>query len=296
MKFGKTESPNIDTFSWPNPLRENPIFEKAKSFEAYIGGTVFGVKEWKGKWFPDKTPQKNFLDYYINLFSCIELNATHYKIYSPSHIAQWQKKAEGKNFRFCPKFPQIISHYRRFNNCSGPTDDFIEGIFEFKENLGPCFIQLPPNFTFSKANELFGYLSNLPKDLKVSVEPRHESWFSAENSQLSFYENIQKEGIGLVICDTALRRDALHLMYTSDFSIVRFGGYFGSTHEQKRINDWLHTALNWKKNGLSSMYFFIHQENSVLTPESCVQWSNLFSEKGINLKKPKPIQLQGSLF
>ena len=50
------------------------------------------------------------------------------------------------HFIFCPKFPAIITHYRRFGNCESPTDDFIDGILALGDKLGPAFLQLPPHY------------------------------------------------------------------------------------------------------------------------------------------------------
>ena len=40
-------------------------------------------QEWVGKVYPEKTKEKDFLQYYVQHYNSIELNATHYKIYGP---------------------------------------------------------------------------------------------------------------------------------------------------------------------------------------------------------------------
>ena len=88
---------------------------------------------------------KTWPEHYGNQFGTIEFNATHYRIYSPKKMKEWADKMPN-GFKFCPKVPAIISHYRKFNNCGGPTDDFIEGLLALGSKLGPAFLQLPPYF------------------------------------------------------------------------------------------------------------------------------------------------------
>ena len=60
-----------------------PTSEKTKVF---IGCPTWGRKEWLGKIYPAGAKEGSFLDYYVRQFNTVELNATHYKIYSPSEI------------------------------------------------------------------------------------------------------------------------------------------------------------------------------------------------------------------
>jgi uncharacterized protein YecE (DUF72 family) len=46
----------------------------------------------------------------VQHYNCIELNATHYKIYGAAGIDKWAAKAKGKDFRFCPKMYQGVTH------------------------------------------------------------------------------------------------------------------------------------------------------------------------------------------
>ena len=94
------------------------------------GGTMWTVKDWRGMVYPQSDPQRSWPRHYGSQFGTLEFNATHYRIHPADRMAEWAS-AMPEGFRFCPKFPQIITHFRRFNDCDGPTDDFIEGL------LGP---------------------------------------------------------------------------------------------------------------------------------------------------------------
>ena len=106
----------------------------------YIGCAKWGRTEWLGKIYPEGTKEAKFLDHYVHHYNSIELNATHYKIYSPESIQKWADKAAGHEFLFCPKVPQIISHYSSFVNVEDKTNDFLKGIYAFGKHLGPVFL------------------------------------------------------------------------------------------------------------------------------------------------------------
>ena len=115
MDFGRVpenELNNID-FSLPKEPAFNKTILKgkpAKHPRVYIGCAKWGRTEWLGKIYPPKTKEKDFLDHYVQHYNSIELNATHYKVYGEAGIKKWADKAGDKDFKFCPKLYQGITH------------------------------------------------------------------------------------------------------------------------------------------------------------------------------------------
>ena len=122
-------------------------------------------------------------------------------------MAEWAS-AMPEGFRFCPKFPQIITHFRRFNDCDGPTDDFVDGLLALGNKLGPAFIQLPPHYAPKHAAAMTAYLEKWPRELRVAVEFRHPEWFEGGAQAEEMWARLRDLGMGAVISDTAGRRDA----------------------------------------------------------------------------------------
>lgn len=298
MKFGKLDDITGIDFRLPS---DHPATTKLLSgtprepFEIYAGGTMWNIPRWKGKIYPPKTPAKEMIRFYCEQFGTIELNATHYRIHPPSTIETW-KNAAPKDFKFCPKFPQLITHYRRFNNCEGLTDEFLEAILTFEDRLGPCFIQLPPNFTPREGEKMINYLRQWPNEVQLAVEFRHPAWFEQRHESEAVWTYLAERGIGAVITDTAGRRDAVHMRMTAPFLLLRFGGYEGHATDQARLDDWIERLSQWKQGGLEAVYLLMHQPDSIYTPESCM----VFAEKvkralHLDVKSPQLIQKQ-SLF
>lgn len=298
MKFGKLEHIEGIDFSLPaNGEVTKQLFKQLEPNNGpkfYTGGTQFGRPEWIGEWFPAKTKSTDFLIHYQRMFNTIELNATHYRVFPHKTVKGWADKVNDE-FRFCPKWPQTVSHRRRFQNSQDITDDFLASIFTLENKLGPCFIQLPPNFTAQKAEQLFHYLHDLPRDLRLTVEFRHESWFEAENQ--SFFEELLNLEVGACMSDTAGRRDAVHMQLTAPFVLMRFGGYELHPTDYARIDEWNERFKTWTDQGIKEVYVLLHQPDSIKTPETLIHWNQLIN-KQFNQQLPIPSRVseQGSLF
>ncbi len=289
MKFGKANSvEELDGIDWTLPKTHIDFTSSNSSKQIKIssGGTMWNIKPWRGSVYPEKDPIRTWPQHYGAQFGNIEFNATHYKIYSPEKMAQWASiMPEG--FEFCPKFPAIISHYRRFNNCNGPTDDFIKGLLSLGDKLGPAFLQLPPQFSPKQSDKLLSYLDSWPNELKMAIEFRHPLWFEGGTEAEIVWDFMSKKGIGAVISDTATRRDALHMRITASFVLMRFGGYSGHNSDLVRLENWANWILKMSQTGLESFYLLVHQADSIHTPKTCIQFSELVSEKiGVKVKCP----------
>src|SRR4249920_806391 len=108
MQFGSVEPEELNSidFNLPKEPAINKTVlpgKKNKDAKVYIGCAKWGRPEWVGKIYPEKTKEKDFLQYYVQHYNSIELNATHYKIYGPKAIEKWKEKAGSKDFLFCPK-------------------------------------------------------------------------------------------------------------------------------------------------------------------------------------------------
>ena len=294
MKFGKLDTPNGVDFTLPPDGDVTDRLPAGESFMIYSGGTQFGRPEWVGTWFPEKTKSADYLSQYAKLFNTIELNATHYRVFPYNTVEGWAKKVHD-DFKFCPKWPQTITHRRRFKNAQDITDDFLASISALGQKLGPCFIQLPPNYTSGKADALFHYLHDLPGDLKVTIEFRHPSWF--EKVEQKFFHALHELGVGACMSDTGGRRDALHMQLSAPFVLLRFGGYELHSTDYERMTDWTERFAQWKTKGVEEIHLLMHQPDSLKTPETLAWWNTQLNERlGLKMPIPAPVETQGSLF
>ena len=299
MEFGKIPEEELDkvNFKLPPdpPFNKNILTGNAdEKPKVYIGCAKWGRKEWVGKIYPPKTKEKDFLDHYVQHYNSIELNATHYKIYGPTGIQKWAAKANGKDFLFCPKMFQGVTHRGSLKGKDFILNEFLRGIVAFEKHLGPVFIQVSDTFSPKRKDELFNFLKSLPTDLQFFMEVRHPGWFANDDIREDLFNNLKKINVGAVITDTSGRRDCAHMYLTIPKAFIRYVGNSLHKTDFTRIDDWVKRIKYWLDNGLKELFFFMHMHDEATSPELTVYLvDKLNKDCGLDLQKPKFIQSLG---
>lgn len=302
MEFGKVEEKQLSSINFalqPEPGGNEKVLkdEEATSPEIYIGCAKWGRSEWVGKLYPLKTKEKDFLGNYVQHYNSIELNATHYKLYDAATIRKWSDKADNKEFKFCPKMYKGVTHSGSLKGKELLTDEFFKGVSEFKEHLGPIFIQVSESFSPARREELFDYLRSLPQDLQFFVEVRHPDWFANPAISDEYFSFLKKQKLGAVITDAAGRRDCVHMHLTIPKTFIRYVGNSLHKTDYTRIDEWVERIKYWLDNGLKELYFFMHMHNEALSPELTAYLTDkLNAACGLDLQKPMFLPKQKGLF
>ncbi len=302
MEFGRVVEQDLNNINFCLPIE--PAFNKTvlsgmieADAKVYVGCAKWGREEWVGKIYPPKTKDKDFLQHYVQHYNSIELNATHYKVYDELAIKKWAEKAEGKQFLFCPKMYKGVTHFGSLKAKENITDEFLKGVMAFDKNLGPIFIQVSETFSPNRKQELFDYLKKLPTDLQFFVEVRHPDWFLKEDIQQELMTTLAVMNIGIVITDTAGRRDCAHMYLTVPKIFIRYVGNSLHPSDYTRCDAWVKRMKYWLDNGLQEIYFFMHMHDEATSPELTVYLiDKMNTELGLNLIKPTFVTEQKSLF
>ena len=302
MEFGRVEEKELDDIDFALP--KDPAFnktvlpgKKAKAPKVYIGCAKWGRTEWVGKIYPLKTKEKDFLDHYVKHYNSIELNATHYKIYGAAGIAKWAEKAGDKDFMFCPKMYQGVTHRGGLTNKEFITTEFLRGIVAFEKHLGPVFVQVSESFSPKRKEELFTFLKSLPTDMQFFLEVRHPDWFSKADVWNELVAFLNEINMGLVITDTSGRRDCAHMYLTIKKAFIRYVGNSLHPTDYTRIDDWVKRMKSWLEKGLEELYFFMHMHDEAKSPELTVYLVDKMNKAcGLSLEKPKFLTQAPGLF
>lgn len=268
MNFGAdfSQYDNFDPALPPDPAFNKSVLPglPATEFKVYSGMTLWNRKQWIGAIYPKFTKEKDFLTEYMNHFNAVELNATHYKIYTADEISKWATKAEGKDFRFCPKIPQSISHFSDLVSMEATlkTKTFLSSILAFENTLGPVFLQLSDKYSPKRVGNLLSYLRSLPREIDFFLEIRHPDWFIDGNMWKILTNELKRLGIGLIITDTPNARNILHLHLTTSRLFLRFVGLGNHPSDYSRFEEWVHRINQWKSIGLKEAYIFFHLQES----------------------------------
>jgi uncharacterized protein YecE (DUF72 family) len=290
MEFGWVPDNELHTVDFslpPEPAGNLKVLGGSRQNDPkiYIGCARWGTPQWIGKIYPPNTREKDFLSHYVQHFNCIELNATHYKVNDPEAILKWKVKAEGHDFLFCPKMYKGVTHQGSLQTKHAITDEFLNGIRAFGENLGPVFIQLSDSFGPERKEELFSYLQSLPTDINFFLELRHPEWFT--NLKRELFNKLYQLKIGAVITDTAGRRECAHMHLTIPKAFIRYVGNNMHPTDYVRIDAWVERIKNWLDNGLQQLFFIMHMEDELCAPEMTVYMADKLKEVyGIAVQKP----------
>lgn len=289
MKFGQVPNPEDIHFELPPDHPDtSKILGKTKSekaMEIHVGCAIWNKTDLKN-FYPKGT--KDELPYYSTQFNSIELNATFYNAPSKEQVLAWKNKTPD-GFKFFPKIPNTISHFKRLEQVKSLVDDFCEAVSLFEEKLGMVFLQMHENFGPNHFIKVEKFLMDFPSHVPLGIEVRHEQWFNNKKEAEKLYQLLEERGKANVIVDTAGRRDMLHMRLTSPIAFVR---YVGANHpsDYPRLNDWLDRIKSWKEQGLQELYFFVHQNVELESPLLSAYFiQELNEELGANLKVPNTL-------
>ncbi len=183
---------------------------------------------------------------------------------SPEQVLTWKDKTPA-DFKFFPKIPNTVSHYRRLLNITDVVTQFATSVLNFEEKLGMVFLQLHDNFKPKDDERLEKFVQHWPKEVPLAIELRNSEWFSDEEIFNKTMDLFEKHNITNIIVDTAGRRDMLHMRLTTPTAFIRYVGA-NAESDYTRLDDWLERIKLWKKEGLENLYFFVHQNIEKASP------------------------------
>jgi len=302
MDFGKLENIADVDFTLPSDHPDTQAllskYKQPGKPEVYIGLPVWVNKHWVGSIYPATMREKDSLLWYAKQFNTIELNSTHYHIPGDTTIERWRNSVPN-GFKFCPKFPQLISHENKLGTTQSITAAFCEAIAGLEDNLGSSFLQLPPYFSPHQLPDLEEFLKFIPETIPVAVELRHPDWFVDNVASLELFEVLEKYNVGTVLTDVAGRRDVLHMRLTTPTAMIRFVGNGLHPTDFTRIDAWVERLKLWFDAGLQQLYFFVHEPDNTLAPDLAIYLIEKLNKVcGLDLKVPKKYvqPVQGELF
>jgi uncharacterized protein YecE (DUF72 family) len=179
----------------------------------FVGTSGYAYPKWKGSFYPDDLPAKQFLRYYGEHFRSVEINNSFYRLPTPSVLEAWANDVPA-DFQFALKASQRITHIQRLKEVQDSVKAFVKVATALKRRLGPLFFQLPPNLKkdLPRLREL---LFHVPPHIRIAFEFRHSSWFDDE-----VYTLLWECSAALCIADA---EDALTvpLVATADWGYLR---------------------------------------------------------------------------
>jgi uncharacterized protein YecE (DUF72 family) len=133
----------------------------------HVGTSGWSYTSWKPGFYPAGTDSKDFLGYYAQRFSTVELNTTGYRLPSEELFERWAAQTPA-GFTFAPKLagnrPRMVS-------------EFASRVRLLGDRLGPVRVSLK---SARDEGMLELILGSLDPEFPVAFDLEHESWDGIE--------------------------------------------------------------------------------------------------------------------
>jgi uncharacterized protein YecE (DUF72 family) len=143
-----------------------------------VGTSGWQYKDWRDRFYPREVAHRLWLEHYAAAFGTVEVNNAFYRLPVKSTFRDWRERTPD-DFAVAVKASRYLTHVRRLRDPREPVGRLMERAEALGPKLGPVLLQLPPTLP-ADPEALAATLAAFPRDVRVAVEPRHESWWSDE--------------------------------------------------------------------------------------------------------------------
>lgn len=210
--------------------------------QIHVGTSGWQYKHWIGVFYPPGLTSRDWLRFYVNHFSTLELNVTFYREVKPSTYEKWQNSVPA-TFHFSAKMSRFITHIKRLRVEPQAIKRFIDGVTILSDRLGVILIQLPPSLKYDR-NLMVDFFDLLDPHLKYSVEARNETFVDDE-----FFALLADRNMAWCVSESAGRYPYAEAV-TADFVYLRLHGrekLYASSYTDLELREIAGKLSDWGK-------------------------------------------------
>ena len=211
-----------------------------------IGGWTFAP--WRDNFYPAGLVQRRELEYASRMVSAIEINGTYYGAQKPATYAKWRDETP-PHFMFSAKAPMRIMQSRVLARTGAQVEDFLGGIAELGDRLGPIVWQFDRGQRIERG-DFTAFLELLPREtggrrLRHVLDVRDPAFVDAGYLALA-----QRHGMATVFTDSEEHPSFADV--TTDFvyaRLMRSRGGVATGYPQPELDQWAERARTWAAGG-----------------------------------------------
>ena len=212
-----------------------------------IGGWTYAP--WRGGvFYPDGLVQRRELEYASRHLTAIEVNGTYYGAQKPATYARWRDEVPD-GFVFSAKAPKRIVNARDLTRVGGQVDDFIGGIAELGDRLGPLVWQFDSGQRIERA-PFEAFVERLPHTvqghaLRHVLDVRDPAFVDA-----AYVELARRHGMAIVCTDSPDHPNLADV--TADFVYARLmcsRDGIDTGYPDNALEAWAGRARLWAQGG-----------------------------------------------
>jgi uncharacterized protein YecE (DUF72 family) len=212
-----------------------------------IGTTAWSFDDWRGPFYPEGLAQTDWLPFYAQRFSSVEVDSTFYHAPAP-HVTEHWLEATPDDFTLSLKLSRDITHDRKLRESEELLGEFLIGIEPLRPKLAYVLIQLPPFFTLKHDEQaLREFVRRLPGDFRFAIEFRDGGWHLPRIIHL--LEDHQVCWAWTDVTDLEHAKEAAFdfLPRTTDFIAVRLLGDLESKYQPDGSRNFHYRELVWPR-------------------------------------------------
>jgi uncharacterized protein YecE (DUF72 family) len=233
-----------------------------------IGTSGWSYKHWRNTFY-EGVPVSRWLECYAEVFDCVELNASFYRLPKRSTFVDWADRTPGQ-FKFAVKGSRFITHLKRLTDPHEHVERFFEAATGLGEKLGPVLWQLPPSFSRNDV-VLEQFLGVLPGSVQHTIEFRHSTWLVER-----VFDLLRQHNVALCIPDHPRMPKSLSL--TTSWTYARF--HYGPTSDGNYPDDALRDWADWIRDRLAAdqtVWAFFNNDWNTFAPANALTLRNELS-------------------
>ncbi len=198
--------------------------------------------------YPEKLPARERFAFYAQHFNTVELNNSFYRQPPRERFIAWRDQAP-PGFLFAVKGSRYVTHIRRLAVEQKSIGLVVEAALGLGDKLGPILFQLQANF-HQDLERLERFLGMLPRDVRFTLEFRHDSWLVP-----AVFELLRAHRIALCIPDHPKFPKSFEI--TSDFTYIRMHlPPHGLGYGRRALEPWEDRVMEWRRRGLDVLVYF----------------------------------------
>lgn len=203
-----------------------------KEASYHVGTSGWSYADWRGRFYPEKLTQKEWLPFYSQNFSTVEINMTFYRFPKAETLKGWLTKVPS-HFKFTLKANRQITHYKRIKGVKSDVRYFYILADSLGDKLGCILFQLPPSLALD-LDLLEEFLSTLSPKHKNVIEFRHESWYTEKA-----YDLLKSYKVTFcTVSSTKVPKTAVETAETAYFRFHGITGGYRHLYEDEELKEW----------------------------------------------------------
>ena len=203
---------------------------------------------WRDNFYPKGLVQRRELEYASRHLSCIEINGTYYGAQKPATYAKWRDEVP-EDFLFSLKAPMRIMQSKALAKTGAQIEDFIGGISELGNRLGPLLWQFDAGLKLERAS-FADFCTLLPGEangrrLRHVLDVRDPAFVDAD-----FIALARKHGFATVFTDSSEYPSFADV--TADFvyaRLMRSRSDIATGYPADELDAWAKRAHEWARGG-----------------------------------------------